>query len=506
MDPMVGRQCGEGLVPYGSGCVPVNACVALDGGTAITTLDGAVVDPVPGIDAELGVGLDAGETVDGETYDGEELAVDAAGDEAGLASGSDAAPKSDASAKTDLVLPDTKKTDTSSSLARDTQDAAIDAPMLSPDANLPDTRGSSKDAYIDTRDAAAKPDAVAASDVHRDTKDAYLGCLGCQDAADAPGSDAHDDATDAPGSDASAVIVVDDAGEAGLSCASPTVPCTDQCADLMTDEKNCGRCGKSCGFLICISGECQNCPTGKTACNGDCVDLQSDPNNCGACSTACEGAACRFGVCKETTAGHVFVIGHDFRNTNEDIDKILVNAVFASTSADPLQLAHYSTSANSSSLRGANTAIATGATTLGRTYVRNAVNTTNIVAQLTEADVFLVYGLENATDPTLEQLATDWAGPLALFVHTGGILIVLDGDYPGNSGTVTLLSQAGILDIQRAGSATNGQCEVAAPSDVLAVDVATPYVCPLNSTTFSTTDGNAVVESNGLPVVVHKAF
>jgi hypothetical protein len=220
----------------------------------------------------------------------------------------------------------------------------------------------------------------------------------------------------------------------------------------------------------------------------------------------CDSGACRFGVCKATTAGHAFVIGHDFRNANADTNALLANAVFAFTSADPLQIAYYSTGANSSSLRNANDAISARATALGRTYARTGVTTSNIATTLTGADVFLIHGLENATDATLAQLATDWAYAIALFVHTGGILVILDGDYAGNAGTVSVLSQAGILGIQRATSASNAECELAAPSDTVAGGVSTPYTCPANSTTFTTTEGTAVVESTGSAVVVHKAF
>lgn len=513
MDPMVGNQCGEGLALVGTRCVPVNVCTGVDGGP-VAGLDASGIDGEPGgtvIDAaeqDTGPGgIDGQVAVDGEAIDGGTPALDADGTEAAVLPPVDGPAASDAAGKQDAALPDTKKADASQ--APDAiPDGPVDAPLPGTDTGTPDTRDASRDSMADTRDTGSGDVPILsdlATDLGRDASDAIGACVGCQDAADASVHDARRDGGDvSTTTDAPTDPIAP--GEAGLVCTAPTVVCSNQCANLSTDERNCGKCGKNCGFLICIDGTCENCASGEKACNGECVDPQSDPANCGTCGTVCASGACRFGVCKATTAGHAFVIGHDFRNTNADIDTLLANAVFAFTSATPLQIAYYSTSANSSSLRNANNAISARATALGRTYARTAVTTSNIATTLAAADVFLIHGLENATDATLAQLAVDWAYAIALFVHTGGILVILDGDYAGNAGTVTLLSQAGILDIQRATSASNAQCEVAAPSDTVAGGVSTPYTCPANSTTFASTDGTAIVESTGSAVVVHKAF
>jgi hypothetical protein len=514
MDPMVGNQCGEGLALVGTHCVPIGVCVSADGGPAVgfdasgldaepggATLDAAEPDAAP-------EGVDGQQALDGHAIDDGAPVLDADGDGGAALSPLDGSGTNDTAGKQDAPAPDTKKADTAQ-----TPDAKLDAPADAPlpglDAGTPDTRDAARDSIVDTRDVGSLGDIPILfdlpTDLGRDGGDAVGACVGCQDAADASVQDARNDGPDAP---ATTDVPTDgiDPGEAGLTCTAPTVVCNDQCADLSTDEWNCGKCGKNCGFLICIDGTCQNCASGEKACNGECVDPQSDPANCGTCGTVCDSGACRFGACKATTAGHAFVIGHDFRNASPDINTLLGNAVFAFTSATPLQIAYYSTSANSSALRNANNAISAQATALGRTYTRTAVTTGSITTVLAAADVFLIHGLENATDATLTQLATDWATALALFVHTGGILVILDGDYAGNAGTVSVLSQAGILDIQRATSASNAQCELAAPSDTVASGVATPYTCPANSTTFATTDGTKIVESGGAPVVVHKAF
>jgi endo-1,4-beta-D-glucanase Y len=69
----------------------------------------------------------------------------------------------------------------------------------------------------------------------------------------------------------------------------------------MTDQANCGACGKSCGGQACNAGVC-GCAAGQTMCTGVCKDLTSDNANCGACGKACAaGQACSSSAC--TTGG-----------------------------------------------------------------------------------------------------------------------------------------------------------------------------------------------------------
>src|SRR5687768_10381288 len=54
------------------------------------------------------------------------------------------------------------------------------------------------------------------------------------------------------------------------------------CADVGTDEANCGRCGHACPEgSTCAEGVC--CPRGTTNCRGICVDLKTDERHCGRC-------------------------------------------------------------------------------------------------------------------------------------------------------------------------------------------------------------------------------
>lgn len=68
-------------------------------------------------------------------------------------------------------------------------------------------------------------------------------------------------------------------GSPGPSC------CWKKCVNLMSDNLNCGFCGRRCWF-------------GQTCCSGNCVDVMFDGWNCGACKNKCKiGSFCKFGMC-----------------------------------------------------------------------------------------------------------------------------------------------------------------------------------------------------------------
>ncbi|CAD5171745.1 unnamed protein product [Musa acuminata subsp. malaccensis] len=90
--------------------------------------------------------------------------------------------------------------------------------------------------------------------------------------------------------------------------------CRKQCVNVMTDNQNCGQCGKKCWFgQTCCGGSCcvnvmtdnQNCGQcgkkcwfGQTCCGGRCVNVMYDPKNCGGCNKRCtKGCFCQFGMC-----------------------------------------------------------------------------------------------------------------------------------------------------------------------------------------------------------------
>src|SRR6185295_405838 len=70
-------------------------------------------------------------------------------------------------------------------------------------------------------------------------------------------------------------------------CNKSTTRCGDTCADLTTDNSNCGSCGTQCpSKASCEAGSCV-CNAGQQLCNGACTDTATDTTNCGACGKAC---------------------------------------------------------------------------------------------------------------------------------------------------------------------------------------------------------------------------
>ena len=60
------------------------------------------------------------------------------------------------------------------------------------------------------------------------------------------------------------------------------------CANLLTDNTDCGACGHQCGDgFSCFLGTCRCAQVGQEYCNGQCIDVLSDRNNCGACGNVC---------------------------------------------------------------------------------------------------------------------------------------------------------------------------------------------------------------------------
>ncbi|MFO0602792.1 MAG: MXAN_6577-like cysteine-rich protein [Polyangiales bacterium] len=89
-------------------------------------------------------------------------------------------------------------------------------------------------------------------------------------------------------------------GDAGAAAAGA------YCADLATDDRNCGACGNACPLgQRCADRRCQvTCPVGQVECAGACRDLQTDRAHCGACGRACAaGDVCVAGACQRSCGG-----------------------------------------------------------------------------------------------------------------------------------------------------------------------------------------------------------
>ena len=89
--------------------------------------------------------------------------------------------------------------------------------------------------------------------------------------------------------------------EGGLcTCPNPLSQCTNGCVDTSTAVSDCGDCNQACTEPgeVCTDGIC-GCPAGETACPiGGCADLDSDNFNCGLCGRVCNNEdVCVDGAC-----------------------------------------------------------------------------------------------------------------------------------------------------------------------------------------------------------------
>ncbi len=106
--------------------------------------------------------------------------------------------------------------------------------------------------------------------------------------------------------------VSDAASEAGEG-GSPLA--TTYCANLASDDANCGACHTACADgTKCVNGACSpTCGAGLKLCSGKCVATQSDPANCGNCGVACGNLmACVAGTCAPVGTHNTAVMTADY--------------------------------------------------------------------------------------------------------------------------------------------------------------------------------------------------
>jgi hypothetical protein len=496
LDPIVETQCAMGYSPCGSKCVPAGSCVIRDAGQAADGEDATLLDTSPG-EPESDVDAEAVET--GLAAD-TESATDGNENEVG-ADQEDGLPPTEAGLDDDAggEMP---------AIDAESDDAGLDGPEGAP-SDAP-TANSGHDGGT----PAVEIDGASVAD---DTGVALLGA----DAAET--GDGASDGTGVPIADDGGT---DDANGEGAANSDASITEADgalqeagplQCqTDLTSDLDNCGECGNRCptGYY-CADSTCQPCA--QTICGWQCVNTGSNRDNCGYCGVACKSGLCSNSQCDDSGTGRVIVIGHDYLANKTTMSQVLPNAVFL-WSIKQVRLLAYKVWANSTAVGNANDAIAYGA---GRREfeITFLADEDDIAAQLAAADVFLIYGQEYATDPILTELRQKWANAITTFVNrggtvsggtvSGGTVIVLDGVY-ANQGTVQVISQAGLFDVQQNASVTDAVCTVVAPGDALASGLLRNYLCEQNSVGFTTSEGSPsttfVVSSGGDPVVLDKVF
>ncbi len=124
-------------------------------------------------------------------------------------------------------------------------------------------------------------------------------------------------------------------GACATTCGSPLTECNGgdagapYCANLQTDDANCGACGTACApGQTCSNGACTlTCAAPQTQCNGAdagapyCANLQTDNANCGSCGTPCPaGQVCSGGKCAATCGAPFVQCGQSCADTDSDPD------------------------------------------------------------------------------------------------------------------------------------------------------------------------------------------
>jgi len=511
LDPIVGANCKAGYSPCHGTCVRSGTCRAIDASMG-SGIDGEVAEAGTGA-LDLGEESEAGTTtVDGGQSD--VFAVDGGEDGVGTVDG---ATDEDAVAAGggDAANPEVAVDDVALRADAPVGDAAAQVPDL-PLADAPAATGPA--IPLDADEGPVDVD---------DGLDLGGGCGACLDSdTDDAGPSSFDGASGdgGPGDDAGSPDDTDasDDGSPGepepLVCAGGQVICNDQCVDPSLDYENCGHCNNICESGVCNGSKCLVCEATQVVCGRQCVNINTDPDNCGTCGHPCTSGLCSNGVCEAAGTGHAIVIGHDYLRNRPVMNRILGNAVFL-WPVNPVELLVYEGDADPTAIAGADGAIQQVAAATGRLFHRRAALEDEVSAQLASADVFLIYGQAGASDDTLARLGQKWKAALNFFLQTGGTMILLDGLYGANLGTVQILSQSTtddplkLFNLTRNVSTTDDVCTVIAGGDALAAGLPKTYRCEQNSTSFLVSGAStnitavvAVVADDTQTVVLHKLF
>lgn len=280
-----------------------------------------------------------------------------------------------------------------------------------------------------------------------------------------------------------------------------------ECVEPSTDPRHCGECGAACAAgEFCMEGGCTDeCRAPWIICNGRCTDPRSDGDHCGDCGAECASGICAGSMCSEPVAGHVVVVGHDYRTARAGMNRVAGNAVFLSR-ANPVRVLTYDEHSRGDTVVGTDAAIDQVGGVLGRAWAREELeDASEVPLRLADADVFVIYAQPFASDSELADLAGMWERALGTFLRHGGVVVVFDG--PGwSAGTYTILSHAGIFSARRRVDVSGRPVDVVAPGDAVALGVPLRYRGELSTVRFEGAVGTVVVSDGIGPVVVHQTF
>lgn len=322
------------------------------------------------------------------------------------------------------------------------------------------------------------------------------------DAAVDVAPDVQFDSTDSNGDSFDASIDVPLRG-----CNLGQLECNGACVDITQSRDHCGDCSVPCGEpSFCYGGECTvTCAPGRSICGADCVDTQTDEAHCGACDTPCP-TSCVDGSCGAPTAGHLVVIGHDYRLPNVAIDRILSNGVFI-VQQNPVRVAIWQGDTDPLSAAGISRALDEAASRVGRGWQPiDVTDADRLPFELARADVVIFAPQPTANPFDLEALTFKWGQALSDFLEQGGVVILLEALSSTNQGTHRILEFAGLVSIGPLSDVSTMEAVVSDPSDALTWSVPLRYIAETSSTAMDSAGGHAVVTSPNGALVIHQIW
>ncbi len=236
------------------------------------------------------------------------------------------------------------------------------------------------------------------------------------------------------------------------------------------------------------------CTLPSTICDGVCTDVTSDPQDCGTCGHVCASGICSAGVCVGELVGHIVAIGHDYRQHNVAMARVLGNAA-ALASASDLGIAHVTGTATIASRTGTNASLASSLAAIGR--ASHSVALPAVGAPLTGIDV-LVIDAQTGDGAAAEALGVGWKSSIDALLARHGVVIVVEG-VAGVSHR--LAAGAGLFTIGTPVDTTGAPAFVAAAGDAVVQQVPSPYLADTTSVVFPAVVG-AIVTPSGT-VVMH---
>lgn len=197
-------------------------------------------------------------------------------------------------------------------------------------------------------------------------------------------------------------------------------------------------------------------------------------------------------------AGHVVLLGHDYRVHHAAAARVLGNAAAMAGGPD-IRIASIVDTSGDPAIVAVRRALDTGLAATGRTW--SATSIASVVDGDGEGvDVVLVLPRTASADDSFAT-GESWRASLTAFVESGCIVIGLDG--PATT-TADFLRGAGLLDVSANATATGTQVDITTPTDALAIGVPTPYAAERGSVTFTAPAGATIVAtSGGAPIALH---